>query len=271
MTFYTDKHQAVVAMIQHSIDMHGYNMTDLERLTGITRSQLYRWINGDATNIQQKSFQSVAEALGYAIHRSEKGIEINRHKLKEKGGDMHNQTIEERYINTLEETNTHLKEKLLEREKALESLTTELNNNSSGSVHWEGLEHHFISDVTIHVNNFKFGRTVNSITNLNVQSQRLGYSEDELAALWDVGTKYEKMTDHPIDTILDKSSLDAIQKQIGVLPHIFNSMKQMVGDHYIPQPIIYVHKDGTLVPSIAFCKVYWREMKVLAKVQYFND
>ena len=52
MTTYTDKHSAVVAMLKQAIDNHGYNMTDLEQKTGITRSQLYRWINGDAKNKQ---------------------------------------------------------------------------------------------------------------------------------------------------------------------------------------------------------------------------
>jgi transcriptional regulator with XRE-family HTH domain len=74
MTTYTNKHSAVVAMLKQAIDNHGYNMTDLEQKTGITRSQLYRWINGDAKNIQQKSFQAVAHNLGYVIRKQKQSF-----------------------------------------------------------------------------------------------------------------------------------------------------------------------------------------------------
>ena len=45
----------------------------------------------------------------------------------------------------------------------------------------------------------------------------------------------------------------------------------MVGDHYIPHPLIYNHKDGSKVGAISFCKVEWLYMRIIAKVQYLID
>ena len=67
MTNFTTKHDAVVFILKEAMDMYGYNMTDLESITGITRSQLYRWLNGDAKNVQQKSFQAVSTKLGMIL------------------------------------------------------------------------------------------------------------------------------------------------------------------------------------------------------------
>ena len=93
MTKFTTKHDAVVFILKEAIDMYGYNMTDLESITGITRSQLYRWLNGDAKNIQQKSFQAVSTKLGYDIEKHSDGFDLIHHKPNT-GDDMESYTIE---------------------------------------------------------------------------------------------------------------------------------------------------------------------------------
>ena len=52
------------------------------------------------------------------------------------------------------------------------------------------------------------------------------------------------------------------------LPYIFDSIKSMVGDHYIPQPLLYISKNGDIVGSIAYAKLQWRTLKITAKVQF---
>lgn len=93
MTNFTTKHDAVVFILKEAMNMYGYNMTDLESITGITRSQLYRWLNGDAKNVQQKSFQAVFTKLGYEIEKHSDGFELIHHKPS-KGDEMESYTIE---------------------------------------------------------------------------------------------------------------------------------------------------------------------------------
>ena len=116
MGTYKDKHSAVVYMLEQARNNHGYNMTDLEELTGITRSQLYRWMNGDAKNIQQKSFQAVAHNLGYVITNAEDGIEVTHHIQTQGEPEMLQQLHDKERIITLQE------EKIQDQNKEIDRL-----------------------------------------------------------------------------------------------------------------------------------------------------
>ena len=110
MSTYTNKHSAVVAMLEQARNNHGYNMTDLEEKTGITRSQLYRWMNGDAKNIQQKSFQAVAHNLGYVITNADDGIEVTHHIQTQGEPDMLQQLKDKERIIALQDDKIQLLE-----------------------------------------------------------------------------------------------------------------------------------------------------------------
>lgn len=87
---------------------------------------------------------------------------------------------------------------------------------------------------------------------------------------WDIGVKYTKLNKHPIEKIIDEKTSKNVQKQALTLPVLFDSLKSIVGDHYIPQPMIYIHKDGHKVPAMTYNKVEWRTLKVTAKVKFLN-
>jgi len=157
------------------------------------------------------------------------------------------------------------------QEKEIKSLKEIVNKKQAESTHWEALEYDFICNVTLYREGFRFGRIIDSVTDLDKQAKTLGYSSKEIESFWDIGKKHLKMQDHPIEAIINAETQKAIQKQIGTLPIIFDAMKTVVGSHYIPQPIIYKHKNGTNIGAISYNKVEWVDMKVVAKVKFLTD
>ncbi|MAK38066.1 MAG: hypothetical protein CMC15_18035, partial [Flavobacteriaceae bacterium] len=63
MTTYTNKHEAVIAMIKRHMEQNQDTISQLSIDTGIGRQQIHRWLNGSAKNIHNKSLEAVANAL----------------------------------------------------------------------------------------------------------------------------------------------------------------------------------------------------------------
>lgn len=158
----------------------------------------------------------------------------------------------------------------LQKEK-IERLESDLNKHKSTPIQnsvWTNLNFDFECEVKLTFKNFKMGRTLLSITNKEIQSQVLGYNINELEKLWNIGTHYKNSKDHPADKILHSNTLKNISDQIKSLPNIFDSLKNMMGNHYIPQPLTYVCKDKSLVNAIAYNKVDWKEKTVSSKIKF---
>tara|TARA_B100000902_G_C27220109_1_gene869176 strand:- start:212 stop:973 length:762 start_codon:yes stop_codon:yes gene_type:complete len=153
----------------------------------------------------------------------------------------------------------------------IDSLKDALQKKQAESTHWESLEFDYIAETTLVRERFKLGRIIDKVTDFKKQSEVLGYTEKELIKMWDIGVKHINMDQHPIEKIINEETQKEIRKQSLTLPIIFDAMKASVGDHYIPQPIIYIHKQGHNVGAIAYCKVEWISMRVTSKVKFLLD
>ncbi len=163
------------------------------------------------------------------------------------------------------------KDKIETQAIEIKTLKDALQKKQAESTHWESLEYDFICDVSLFRKGFRFGRIINSVTDLNKQAQVLGYTADQMKSFWDIGAKHMKMSEHPIEKIINEETQRDVKKQMSTLPILFDAMKATVGDHYIPQPIIYIHKQGHNVGAISYNKVEWSSMKVTAKVKFLVD
>ena len=115
------------------------------------------------------------------------------------------------------------------------------------------------------------GRKIVEVEGMNILCQILGYSKKEMTDLWDIGVHYNDFDNHPIDTILTKESIDILDKKNKTLPMVFNQLKDMVGNHYIPIPVSYKAKDNTVIHTISYNKVNWLKKYVESKVQVLNS
>jgi hypothetical protein len=163
------------------------------------------------------------------------------------------------------------KDKIETQAIEIKTLKDALRKKQAESTHWESLEFDYIAETTLIRERLKFGRVIDKVTDIKKQSQVLGYTEDELCKMWDIGVKHVNMKEHPIEKIINAETQNEIQKTIFNIANFFDAMKAVVGDHYIPQPMIYVHKQGHNVGAIAYCKVEWLRMKVTAKVKFLVD
>jgi len=163
------------------------------------------------------------------------------------------------------------RDKITYQEERISYLEEQIKQKQGESTHWDSLTYDYILYVSLIRNGVKFGRRFDRVSDLEKQSSILGYSVKELEKLYDINTDYEQISDHPIDKIICSKTRKYIAEQTKTLPTIFDAMKSMVGNHYIPHPLVYIHKDGSKVGAIAYCKVEWLKMKVVSKVQYIID
>jgi len=226
-------------------------LTEIASKTGLSRSTLYNWLEGGV--IRERNEFKILSMYSNDIELTNTDIQLE--------GDN---SMDARYVIELQ------KDKIEHLNVEVDSLKTALKEKQGESTHWEELPYDFISKVTLQRKGLSFGRTIDSVTDLDRLSEVLGYSVSELEDLWSIGTFYN-FKEHPIDEIIAKGTLKEIDKQMKTLPYIFDSIKSMVGDHYIPQPLVYIHKNGEHIGAIAFAKVQWRTLKVTAKVQFLTD
>ena len=164
------------------------------------------------------------------------------------------------------------KDKIINLEKENLRLKESLNHKTPESSHWDDLKFHYQTEVELHWISFGvLGRTILSVNNLRTQSEILGYSERQLKAMWDVGTKYPDMSKHPIDGILHQDSKDELQNIAKTLPTVFGAIKDMIGNHYIPTKLMYKCKDGGFVGAISYNKIDWRSQRVHSKIAFLIE
>ena len=230
-------------------------LTVISEKTGVSRKTLYNWING--SEMRKMNYDKVLRVYNEEI------VLINSEKKLKGGSDMNMST--DKIIGLYDENRdlrievAGLKDKLQKAQERPES------------THWETLEYDFICDVKLFRDGFRFGRIINSVTGFDKQVEVLGYTKDEMKSFWDIGVKHTKLSEHPIEKIIDQETQKDIQKQISILPVIFDAMKATVGDHYIPQAVVYIHKQGHHIGAISYNKVVWSSLKVTAKVKFLID
>ena len=221
-------------------------ISKISKSTGVSRKTLYNYMNGEATS------DSKLKLIETVYHN-----EINI-----KGENV---VLSSKYIIELQN------DKIKYQQKEIDELKTALINKEAEATHWDMLEFDFYVETKLDFKNIVFRRTINKVTNLKKQSEKLGYTVDELKSLWDVGVKHKHNEDLPIRRILDKETLKDINEKTKTFPSIFTTLKAIVGHHYIPMPVIYLHKDGSKVPAICYNKVNWQSMTVQTKVEYILD
>jgi len=232
-----NKQEKVIAWLK-STDIP---LTTISKKTGITRQTLSNWVHGSGIN---KNIQSAKINIIYNKY-------VNT-SIKVKG------SMKAQYIIDLQ------KEKI----DRLEATIAKHRSTPIQSTVWDSLEYDYDVKLSLTFKNFKMGRTILEISNKERISEVLGYSIQEIDDFWDIGVLYTNFKAHPVDAIISKETKKEIDKQILSLPNIFEALKDMMGSHYIPQPITYTCKDKSQIHSISYNKVDWKNKIVESKVQF---
>lgn len=227
-------------------------------LLGIDRRILANWKSRESLPTSYQKWY--CDRYDIKIKDFHKEITLTNTDIQLRGDE----SMDARYVIDLQ------KEKIERQTVEIKSLKIALEHKEAESTHWDMLEFDYFVETKLHLKNMKFGRTINEVTNLKLQSQKLGYTVDEMKSYWDIGKEHLHNEDMPIRKILDENTCEDINEKSRTFPAIFSTLKNIVGYHYIPMPIIYLHKDGSKVPAISYNKVKWSEMKVYSKVEYLK-
>jgi len=279
MTKYQNNYDAVIAMIQTSMDTQGYNYTDIEKKTGISRSQIYKWIKGEAKNIRQESFYTVAKTLNYKITRDNEGISITHHIHNQKEDTMnYNETVhaQSKTIQLLEEKVQALEAKL--------NSTDDTVQDRFYQTTWDDFIPHYSSVLTLDwpedlkqlaLGVFKgeiVARRIDSIDNFDIISHYLGYSVPELKKLFAVGKWYRKFSEHPIEQIITKQTTKELLKSVSMIPSLFMAQKSEINTENKPKVyatfVDYIAKDGSIVTTKTLSSINLKNKQVVAKTRF---
>ena len=240
----------------------------IAKKSGVSRATLHNWIKG-VHKIRSRNLERVHLAF-----RDEILVSLKKQKFKLKGGiKLDNQTItsvtsdsneneidasyvlnlQKNEINRLKKENAQLKNDVGKLEQVGDKIFEDITEYDLKS-----------STVMKFLSPFKIARTIESASGLGILGERLGYSEDEMTVFFMLGTEFTTL-DHPIDTILHKETIGVIDGMLKTLPALFNTLKNMIGHHYIPLPMTYVAKDGSHVQTMNYCNVNWRTRRVVTK------
>jgi hypothetical protein len=77
---------------------------------------------------------------------------------------------------------------------------------------------------------------------------------------------------HPVDAIIDQETLGELKKITRTLPSLFESLKFMVGNHYMTFPVIYKYKRKR-VRTMCYLLLDWtsRPKRILTKTVILNE
>jgi len=236
--------------------------------SGVSRATLHNWIKG-IHKIRSRNLERVRLAF-----KDEILVSLKKQKFKLKGGiKLDNQTsksvardsneheidasyvlnLQKNEINRLKEENIQLKNDVNTLERVKDKLFEDITEYDLKS-----------STVLRFITPFKISRIIESCTGIETLGEKLGYSKDEMSIFFMLGTEFT-MSGHPIVQILHKETIGAIDGMMQTLPALFNTLKNMIGHHYIPLPMTYVAKDGSHVQTMNYCNVNWKTRRIVTK------
>jgi hypothetical protein len=216
-------------------------LTQISKTTGISRNTLYSWLSG-GSDIRDSNYQKVNKYY-------------STYYKKEKEGHQ----MDSSHIGLLQE-------KVERQSLEIGELKQVIKTKQVESTHWDNLQYDYLVHVKIIRNGFKIGRRIESIENAEALSKQIGYSMDEINEYFAVGVDYPDMDSHPINGIVCEETKKQLVSYTSSMPYILDTLKNMVGNHYIPMPVTYINKDGSKTHTICYNKVNWSEMTVDTKV-----
>jgi transcriptional regulator with XRE-family HTH domain len=274
MTLYNSKAKLVVAMIQNRMQQNDYNISDISRKTGVTRSQIHNWLNGSATNIRESSLNKVAESLSYTLHTTNQGITLQ----------TKNNNQEDNEENMLLELQTQIAELQKDKIRYLEEKIIALEKNKNKKTKNIPLWNDIAFDAqTKQV--YKKGRydTFEKYEMVHYQDfyKKLGYSEEEAEKYWKIhkdfmttemssrGTNYNAIETMGFIMNLDKTDF-SITDGKETQRHFEMAIKNNIVNQLQIYNACYIGKDGKEYMAICSVLFNFTTFSSKTKIKFFT-
>ncbi len=242
----------------------------IAKKTGVSRATLHNWVKGSHL-IRKRNKEKIL------LHfKDDIQLTLGNKKLKILGGTnkMFKPGINENLSNVTGEIDANYVIDLQKNE--ISRLNVEVKDLSTKIKQVDNYNKRSYDEITDYelewTTQMKFGmngvsRKVLSLTNIDVFADKLGYTEQELSCHVLLGENF-KMSEHPIERLFHKDSTALIDSLLDSLPKAFNILKGIVGNHYIPVALSYIHKKGHIVTSMNYCSVDWSTKIVSTKTKF---
>mgnify|MGYP003151322562 CR=1 FL=1 len=229
MSKYLTKIEAVKKMLE---DHKHLTISELNRRTGLSRTVFYAWQKGKFENLQEESVQKVADATNTIIQ-----IEGNRVLIPEQDIQIKGEAnVDAQYIIDLQ------KDKIKAQEKEIAMFKEHIKTQPLQKLQFDDIAEDMSS--TVYVRNVfslkPMERKMTKFKNSEIIEKKLGlpkghdfFGEDQ----------WFSFNEHPVDNIIDKNTLNELNKITRTLPSLFESLKFMVGSHYMTFPVVYEYKN----------------------------
>jgi hypothetical protein len=161
------------------------------------------------------------------------------------------------------------KDKIQSVEKELLNKTEQLDYIKKSPIQselWSQITPHFQTKVEIKpkLNVFAIGMLLKQVevTGSKEWAKALGMSQQQVLDYHDIGVWHE-WGKSPIEQIMVKSSKDAISNEIPTLEKIIEFVKNLTGDHYYNQTIVYKYKKKVVATHCASKIKWWNNPKMV--------
>lgn len=275
MTLYNSKAKLVVAMIQDRMQQNDYNISDISRKTGVTRSQIHNWLNGSATNIRESSLNKVAESLNYTLHTTNQGITLQTKNNKQEDNEE----------NMLLELQTQIAELQKDKIRYLEEKIIALEQNKNKKTKNIPLWNDIAYDVQTK-QAYKKGRydTFEKYEMAYYQDfyKHLGYTKSEAEEYWKAqhefmtaelherGTNYKAIETMGFMMNLDKTDL-SITDPKETQKHFEMAMKNNIVNQLQIYNACYIGKDGKELNAIVSVLFDFTTFSSKSKIKFFTN
>ena len=257
MTLHKNRVDAALAMIAEK----QLNPTDVERICGVNRTQIYRWKAGEVKQMRYDSFTKLAKALNYTIEYKGEEIAITPHTKKQNTGDL--------TMNQQSRLIEYQEKELIQLKAENERLKKTKNNYLDNEI---GTDYQFSLDAKFNFRPSQFAvdiMYVKALTTFDYIVKKLGYSENELCDIFSFG-KYINYKDHTIHKLRSKDQkARMLQKASNIMRSMLFSKDEMAA-YNLKLPITYLSKDGKKVHAINQFLVDWEAKTAIANIHFMN-
>ncbi len=261
METYKNRVEAALAMIAQK----QLNPTDVERICGVNRTQIYRWKSGEVKQMRPKSFDALVEKLGYKAHFTVDTItlveiELNTpHTVTNNNiGDL-TMNQQQMLIKYQQQEIQQLKNKINQHEDVYGGIQSDIVFSFNIKFNWSlknpGLKVQYLDQT----NNY-----------LRRMAEKLGYTSAEMSHLLQIGEMVE-YKDHNIHTLRNEEQK---KEMLGVINNFMNAYKRVKLNTTLliaEVPVLYTHKNGTVFKSNVEYRVNWVKGTGTAHIRWLND
>tara|TARA_Y100000592_G_scaffold16666_1_gene24941 strand:+ start:895 stop:1659 length:765 start_codon:yes stop_codon:yes gene_type:complete len=254
MTLHKNRVDAALAMIAEK----QLNPTDVERICGVNRTQIYRWKAGEVKQMRYDSFIKLAKALNYNIEYKDEQISITPHANNQNQGDL-NMEQQNLLIKYQQKEINELKNQIKEHECVYDGIHSDIVFAFEIKFNWSfnnpGAKVKYLSQESSYI---------------PLMAKKLGYTESEITELLQI----DEMVDYKYHKIHQLRTEDQKTEMLSIMHNFMNAYKAIKINTTMlvaEIPVSYTHKNGTVFKSNVEYRVNWVKGTGTAHIRWLKD